>query len=49
MLIGGFGLVYLLDSMLGLLAAVVGGMIIMISIYAWSFEPVNDPDASGHH
>ena len=49
MLIGGFGLVYLLDSMLGLLAAVVGGMIIMISIYAWSFEPVNDPDVSGHH
>ena len=49
MLIGGFGLVYLLDSMLGLLSAVIGGMIIMISVYAWSFEPVNDPEVSDHH
>ena len=49
MLIGGFGLVYLLDSRLGLLSAVIGGMIIMISVYAWSFEPVNDPEVSDHH
>ena len=33
----------------GVIAAAIGGAIALVSTYAWSFEPVNDPDeASGH-
>ena len=40
-LIGGFGLVY----PVGYYAiAAVGVFIGMVAVYAWSFEPVNDPD-----
>ena len=37
-LIGGYGLIYSYP------AAIVGLAIMMIGVYSWSFEPVNDPD-----
>ena len=43
LLIGGYGLIY----NVGL--AVIGGAIAMIAVYAWSFEPVNEPDDSSHN
>ena len=43
LLIGGYGLVF------NFAVAVVGGLIGMFAVYAWSFEPVNEPDeGSGH-
>ena len=48
LLIGGYGLIYS-SSIIGLAAVSIGGAIAMVSTYAWSFEPVNEPDqASGH-
>ena len=40
LLIGGFGLIY------NVAVAAIGGAITMIAIYAWSFEPVNEPEDS---
>ena len=40
LLIGGFGLIY------NVAVAAIGGAIAMIAIYAWSFEPVNEPEDS---
>ena len=43
LLIGGYGLVF------HFAVAAVGGLIAMFAVYAWSFEPVNEPDeGSGH-
>ena len=43
LLIGGYGLVF------NFAVAVIGGLIGMFAIYAWSFEPVNEPEeGSGH-
>ena len=38
LLIGGYGLIY------NVAVAVVGGAIALIAVYAWSFEPVNEPE-----
>lgn len=38
LLVGGYGLIY------NIAVAAIGGAITTIAIYAWSFEPVNDPD-----
>ena len=44
LLAGGYGLIY------NLAVAAIGGAIAMIAIYAWSFEPVNEPeDGSSAH
>jgi cytochrome c oxidase subunit 1 len=43
LLIGGLGLIF------SIAAAAVGGAITMFAIYAWSFEPVNDPDEGAAH
>ena len=42
-LIGGYGLVY------NYAVAVIGAGIMMLSVYAWSFEPVNEPDENSGH
>ena len=56
--IAGFGLVYLINmneagirtlNYVALTTAVIGVCIGMVSVYAWSFEPVNDPDPDGEH
>jgi cytochrome c oxidase subunit 1 len=41
LLIGGYGLLY------NLAVAAIGGAIAMVAVYAWSFEPVNEP-SEGH-
>ena len=38
LLVGGYGLIY------NIAVAAIGGAITTVAIYAWSFEPVNDPD-----
>ena len=43
LLVGGYGLIY------NVAVAAIGGAIVLISVYAWSFEPVNEPDESAHH
>ena len=43
LLIGGYGLIY------HVAVAVIGGAIAMVSVYAWSFEPVNDPVDGPEH
>ena len=43
LLIGGLGLIF------SIAAAAVGGAITMFAVYAWSFEPVNDPDEGAAH
>ena len=49
LLIGGYGLIYSQgNNWFGLAAAAIGGAITMVAVYAWSFEPVNDPDEAGH-
>ncbi len=50
LLIAGYGLVYLGSyNPVSIAVAVVGTFIAMFAVYAWSFEPVNDPDeGSGH-
>jgi len=42
--IGAMGLIYV-----NLAVAAVGGGIALISVYAWSFEPVNEPDEATEH
>jgi len=41
--IAAYGLIYF-QSVVGLAAASIGAMLTMVSIYSWSFEPVNDPE-----
>ena len=50
LLIAGYGLVYLGSyNPVSIAVAVIGASIAMFAVYAWSFEPVNDPDeGSGH-
>ena len=43
LLIGGYGLIY------HVAVAVVGGVIAMVSVYAWSLEPVNEPEEASDH
>ena len=43
LLIGGLGLIF------NIAMAAVGGAITMFAVYAWSFEPVNDPDEGAAH
>ena len=43
LLLGGYGLIY------SIALAAVGGAITMIAVYAWSFEPVNDPAEDSAH
>ena len=43
LLLGGYGLIY------HVALAAVGGAITMISVYAWSFEPVNEPEDGPIH
>ena len=46
----GYGLIYLgNNNPIAIAVAAVGAFIAMFAVYAWSFEPVNDPDeGSGH-
>ncbi len=45
LLIAGYGLVYLGSyNPVSIAVAVIGTFIAMFAVYAWSFEPVNDPD-----
>jgi cytochrome c oxidase subunit 1 len=48
LLMAAYGLIYV-SSIFGLAAAVLGGAIAMVSVYAWSFEPVNDPAETSEH
>ena len=43
LLIGGYGLIY------NVAVAAIGGAITLVATYAWSFEPVNDPDEDSGH
>ena len=43
LLIGGYGLIY------HVAVAVVGGVIAMVAVYAWSLEPVNEPEEASDH
>lgn len=54
LMIAAFGLVYMdspgvgfggdVSLSIGKIAAIIGAAITMVSVYAWSFEPVNEPD-----
>ena len=43
LLIGGYGLIY------HVAVAAIGGAIALVATYAWSFEPVNDPEEDSTH
>ena len=43
LLLGGYGLIF------SIALAAVGGAIALFAIYAWSFEPVNDPEEDSGH
>ena len=43
LLIGGYGLIY------NVAVAAIGGAIAMVAVYAWSFEPVNEPEDGPAH
>ena len=43
LLVGGYGLIY------NVAVAGIGGAIAMVAIYAWSFEPVNEPEEDPTH
>ena len=43
LLVGGYGLIF------NVAVAAIGGAIAMIGVYAWSFEPVNEPDDGAAH
>lgn len=43
LLIGGYGLLY------NIAVAAIGGFIAMVAVYAWSFEPVNEPEETSSH
>ena len=48
--IGGFGVLYInAASWIGVAVGVIGALITMIAVYAWSLEPVNDPDDGTAH
>ena len=49
-LIAGYGLIYLgNNNPIAIAVAVIGTFIAMFAVYAWSFEPVNDPDEDSGH
>jgi cytochrome c oxidase subunit 1 len=48
LLTAAYGLLYS-ASKIGLAVAVIGVAIAMVSVYAWSFEPVNEPDEPSDH
>ena len=41
--IGAYGLIYY-QSIIGMAAGILGLALTIVSVYAWSFEPVNDPE-----
>ena len=43
LLVGAYGLIF------NLVGAAIGGSIAMVGVYAWSFEPVNEPDGEANH
>ena len=43
LMIAGYGLIY------NIAVAAIGGAIALVAVYAWSFEPVNEPDEDSHH
>ena len=43
LLVGAYGLIF------NVAVAAIGGAIAMIGVYAWSFEPVNEPDQGAGH
>ena len=45
LLMAGYGAVYI-SSTVGIIVTAAGFMVTMLSVYAWSFEPVNDPEDS---
>ena len=45
LLIAGYGAVYI-SSIIGMVVTAIGFMTTMFAVYAWSFEPVNDPEDS---
>lgn len=47
LLIGGYGLMYS-STWAGIAVGVFGLLLTTVAIYAWSFEPVNDPPSSEH-
>ena len=50
LLIAGYGLIYLgNNNPIAIAVAVIGTFIAMFAVYAWSFEPVNDPDEDSGH
>ena len=48
-LVAGYGAIFSTTSKFGLAAAAIGAAITMVAVYAWSFEPVNDPDEQTEH
>ena len=48
LLIAAYGLVYN-DVIYNFVLAAAGTLLGMIAVYAWSFEPVNDPDPDNSH
>ena len=38
--------VFIVINIIGIAVTAIGFMITMFSVYAWSFEPVNDPEDS---
>ena len=49
-LIAGYGLIYLgNNNPIAIAVAAIGTFIAMFAVYAWSFEPVNDPDEDAGH
>lgn len=50
LLIGGYGVLYIQNpDRLGVVFSVIGALITMVAVYAWSLEPVNDPDDGAAH
>ncbi|MDP6438874.1 MAG: cbb3-type cytochrome c oxidase subunit I, partial [Candidatus Brocadiia bacterium] len=50
LLVGGFGVLYIQNAArLGVVFSVIGALITMVAVYAWSLEPVNDPDDGAAH
>ena len=43
LLVGGYGIIY------NIAVAAIGGGIAMVAVYAWSFEPVNEPEDDSAH
>ena len=47
LLVGAYGLIYS-ATWAGIIVGAIGLAITTVSVYAWSFEPVNEPDAADH-